>query len=150
MLSPSPPIRVAMGDGDIRNERGFSLPEVLVVLLLLGVLAAIAIPQFLGQRGSGHDASAKSDVRNLAGAVEACQADSGDYRECDAAADHPRSGLEWGSDPGEVAVVAADRDTYAIRGISRSGREFEWEKGDDSVVTRRCAAEGGGCQDGSW
>jgi type IV pilus assembly protein PilA len=135
---------------DIRNERGFSLPEVLVVLLLLGVLAAIAIPQFLGQRNSGHDASAKSDVRNLAGAVEACQADSNDYRECDAAADHPRTGLEWGSDPGEVAVVDADRRTYAIRAKSRSGREFEWEKGEDSVVTRSCGGEGGGCKNGTW
>jgi len=55
--------RRAATDG---KDGGFSLIEVLVVIIILGVLAAIAIPVFLGQRQKGYDASAKSDLRNLA------------------------------------------------------------------------------------
>src|SRR4051794_7784416 len=54
------------------NERqdGFTLIELLVVIIIIGILAAIAIPVFLNQRNKGYDAEAKSDLRNLAGFEE--------------------------------------------------------------------------------
>ena len=62
-----------------RNEKGFTLIELLVVVIIIGLLAAIAIPAFLGQRNKANDAAAKSLVRNAATAMEAYFSDGNTY-----------------------------------------------------------------------
>jgi type IV pilus assembly protein PilA len=52
------------------DDEGFTLIELLVVIVIIGILAAIAIPVFLNERTKGYDATAKSDLRNLAGFEE--------------------------------------------------------------------------------
>jgi len=62
-----------------QNEKGFTLIELLVVIAIIGILAAIAIPQFSEYRKRGFDARAKSDLRNLATAEEAYFVDNETY-----------------------------------------------------------------------
>ena len=61
------------------KDQGFTLIELLVVIIIIGILAAIAIPVFLNQRKKGWDAQAKSDLKNMATADETWLTDTGSY-----------------------------------------------------------------------
>jgi type IV pilus assembly protein PilA len=64
----------------MQNEQGFTLIELLVVILIIGILAAVAIPTFLNQRGKGYDANAQSVVKDMQTAAETfATGDNGTY-----------------------------------------------------------------------
>lgn len=67
------------------NERGFTLIELLMVILIVGILAAIALPTFLGQSQKAHDAGVKSDVRNAVTQMESCFTAEDSYLGCPSA-----------------------------------------------------------------
>src|ERR1700760_2821938 len=61
------------------NEEGFTLIELLVVIIIIGILAAIAIPVFLSQKQKGYEASMKSDLRTVAQDIESYNVDQQNY-----------------------------------------------------------------------
>ena len=64
----------------LRSNEGFTLIELLVVIIIIGILAAIAIPVFLSQKSKGYEASMKSDLRTAAQDIESANVDTQDYR----------------------------------------------------------------------
>ena len=132
----------------IAGQAGFTLVELLTVVLIIGALAAIALPMFVGERAKGQDAVAKADARTIVSALESCYTDSDEY---DACPDGP-TGVTIGSGPGEVDVTAAG-DEYEIVARSVTGNTFTVVKNPDATVTRSCSAAGtpkGGCDGGAW
>jgi type IV pilus assembly protein PilA len=134
-----------------QDEKGFTLIELLVVILIIGILAAIALPAFLNQRGKAQDTEAKTQVRTMQTAEETFYTDEQDYTNGNLAA---KKGIEPSLNSGKAtpAVSATAKDSYTITSTSVTGNVFTISKTATGSVTRTCTTGGKyGCPtNGSW
>jgi len=141
-----------------QSEKGFTLIELLVVILIIGILAAIAIPSFLNQRSKGNDAEAKSTAVTAAEAMETCATDNnGSYSNCTLAT--IRSIEPTLNDAGTRLTVTPGSNTYTVNVVSNrdnNAATFTLTRAATGTTTRTCStgsADKGGCSatsGGTW
>jgi type IV pilus assembly protein PilA len=127
----------------MQDEKGFTLIELLVVILIIGILAAIALPAFLNQREKAQDSEAKTGARTAQTALETLYTDKQDYSDGAAAA-----GVSDALKAIEPALtqldtrltITADTNTYEVDVTSKGSNARVWKitRGTDGSVTRAC------------
>ncbi len=116
-----------------RGERGFTLIEIMIVVIVLGILAALVVPRFVGRTKEARVTAAKSDIASLCLSVDLFEADTGDY---------PDDLSELLSDPG----VNGWRGPY-IKKLSKDPWDNDYTysppSGPTGMYTVTCCGEDG-------
>jgi len=134
----------------INDERGFTLIELLVVILIIGILAAIAIPSFLSQKDKAGDASAKSFARNMQTAEETYFTDNGDYNTNLAGLQRIEPALNEVPSSSTAPTARGDTTTFTVTATSPKGVTYTIARAADGRISRSCDRPGvGGCNSGS-
>ena len=136
----------------ISQEKGFTLIELLVVILIIGILAAIALPAFLGQRQKAQDAEAKTAVRTAATAMKTFYTDNQTYvgaTPAELVKIEPSLAQGAGASLASTGLAA---DAYTVTVTSKTNNKFNVIETSAGTATRTCTtASNAGCPSGcTW
>jgi type IV pilus assembly protein PilA len=129
-----------------QSESGFTLVELLVVMLIIGLLAAIAIPAFFNQRDKAKDSNAKEGARTAQTAMETCATDNGgSYVGCD---DADLKLIEptlndYGANLSVVGTPTATTYTVQVESTGADGNLFQISRASGGTIDYKCGATAG-------
>jgi type IV pilus assembly protein PilA len=141
------------------DEAGYTLLELLVVALIIGILAAIAIPSFLGQKGKALDTQAKELARTAQTTAETIATDNSGLYERVTAAElnhyEPTIRITPGTSEAYLSAVTSSKTEYSVTAKATDGDEFKISRSAGGEATRTCVSPitktgCGGAEKGSW
>jgi type IV pilus assembly protein PilA len=140
------------------DESGFTLIELLVVILIIGILAAIAIPSFLSQKSKATDAQAKELARTAETTAETIATDNGGKYEkvttTELHAYEPSIPITEKTNEAWLSAATGTAETYEVTAKSTSGDTFTIKRKASGEIERTCVqsttGNSKGCPTGSW
>jgi type IV pilus assembly protein PilA len=141
----------------LAEDRGFTLIELLVVILIIGILAAIAIPSFINQKGKASDAAAKELAHTAQVAIETCGTDNnGSYALCNTQAIlqgyEATIQITSGNGNAFLSAVAGSSSGYTVTTTATTGDTYSIVRSSTGAITRSCVDASGqtACVGGTW
>jgi type IV pilus assembly protein PilA len=169
LLQSNPPHRTATGaeqagtskwrrlERELPASDGFSLPELLVVILIIGVLAAIAIPTFLSNTAKATNVQAKELVRNAQTAAETFAVDhAGSYAEITPeglAAEDPTIATTTSTQRAWLSSATGSASEYTLTATATDNDELTIKRAADGTIIRSChsrTTDCSGAENSSW